>query len=66
MSTLYFILNVSAHMHTRHTMLVINHYWKCTLKSICVEFNPGSYVVNYGFIYALCGGQVCLGLLHDF
>ncbi len=21
---------------------------------------PGSYVVNYGFIYALCGGQVCL------
>ncbi len=30
----------------------------------CVEFSPGSYVVNYGFIYALCGGQVCLGLLH--
>ncbi len=28
------------------------------LKSICVEFDPGSYVVNYGFIYALCGGQV--------
>ncbi len=26
--------------------------------------NLGSYVVNYGFIYALCGGQVCLGLLH--
>ncbi len=21
------------------------------LKSICVEFGPGSYVVNYGFIY---------------
>ncbi len=33
------------------------------LKSICVEFNPGS-LVNYGFIYALCDGQVCLGLLH--
>ncbi len=22
-----------------------------------IEFGPGSYVVNYGFIYALCGGQ---------
>ena len=33
-------------------------------KSICIELNLGSYVVNYGFIYALCGGQVCLGLLH--
>ena len=21
-------------------------------------------MVNYGFIYALCGGQVCLGLLY--
>ncbi len=30
------------------------------LKSICVEFDPGSYVVNYGFIYALCGGQVSI------
>ena len=26
-------------------------------KSICIEFDPGSYVINYGFIYALCGGQ---------
>ena len=34
------------------------------LKFICIEFDPGSYVVNYGFIYTLCGGQVCLGLLH--
>ncbi len=29
-----------------------------------IEFGPESYVVNYGFIYALCGGQVCLGFLH--
>ena len=30
----------------------------CILKSICIEFNPGIYVVNYGFIYALCGGSL--------
>ena len=42
----------------------INVIFIVHLKSICVEFNPGSYVVNYGFMYALCGRQVCLGLLH--
>ncbi len=30
-------------------------YMLAILKSICVEFGPGSYVVNYGFIYAFCG-----------
>ncbi len=24
--------------------------WLHVLKSICIEFGPGSYVVNYGFI----------------
>ncbi len=29
---------------------------------LSLKFDPGSYVVNYGFIYALCG---CMpGLLH--
>ncbi len=37
-------------------LLVIAVYiLKSVLKSICVEFGPGSYVVNYGFIYAFCG-----------
>ncbi len=32
------------------------HYIYSTIyKSICVEFGPGSYVVNYSFIYAFCG-----------
>ena len=29
-------------------------YHVIILKSICFEFGPGSYVVNFGFIYGLC------------
>ncbi len=48
-------------IHACKTMLCTSNPLKedVELKSICVEFGPGSYVVNYGFIYALCGGQVC-------
>ena len=48
-------------IHTCKTMLCTSNPLKedVELKSIYVEFGPGSYVVNYGFIYALYGGQVC-------
>ncbi len=72
---LYFSLQVCAllqalvircslhHLSYLWTVSVCTSSQQLVLKSICVEINHGSYVVDYGFII-LCGGQVCLGLLH--
>ncbi len=52
-------------IHSAHILVKYYTLYMYTRTKVCF-LNPGSYVVNYGFIYALhvCGGQVCLGLLH--
>ncbi len=45
------------------TIFVVEMHWP-GLKSICVEFDPGSYVVNYGFIMLYVVDKYCLGFLH--
>ncbi len=62
-SVCLFLIDITIPTHCVQYISLVIYYnhgigLKKSLFAVCVEFGPGSYVVNYGFIYAVSGGQV--------